>query len=180
MRGADLLGASMREELYERAARAIERTAYREDGCANWLAIASTAPWDGKQLPFLVQWCHGSPGTLGAISAFPRNRNPEMELLFIAGGELTWQAGPLTKGPGVCHGTGGNAYLFLKLYKRTGDAKWLDRARAFAMHGIAQYRRFKAEYRRGWYSLWTGDLGFAVFLWHCIIEDDAFPTMDVF
>jgi len=39
---------------------------------------------------------------------------------------------------GLCHGTGGNGYAFLKLYRRTGDAQWLDRARAFAMRGIEQ------------------------------------------
>jgi hypothetical protein len=28
--------------------------------------------------------------------------------------------------------------------------------------------------------LWTGDLGFAVYLWQCIIEVSGFPTMDFF
>jgi hypothetical protein len=51
---------------------------------------------------------------------------------------LTWQAGPLTKGSNLCHGTGGNGYAFLKLHRRFGDKKWLERARAFAMHGMAQ------------------------------------------
>jgi hypothetical protein len=26
---------------------------------------------------------------------------------------VTWRAGPLTKGAGLCHGTGGNGYAFL-------------------------------------------------------------------
>ena len=29
-------------------------------------------------------------------------------------------------------------------------------------------------------GLWTGDLGFAVYLWQCISEDSGFPTMDFF
>jgi len=103
-----------------------------------------------------------------------------MESLFAAGGELAFAAGPLTKGPNLCHGTGGNGILFLKLYQRTGDAKWLQRARAFAMHGIEQYRRLKAEYGQGWFSLWTGDLGFAIYLYQCITEESGFPTMDFF
>ena len=32
----------------------------------------------------------------------------------------------------VDHGTGGNGYAFLKLYRRTGNTMWLERARAFA------------------------------------------------
>lgn len=59
--------------------------------------------------------------------------------------------------------------------------KWLERARAFAMHAIGQYHRFKAEYGQGWYGLWTGDLGFAIYLQQCITtEGVGFPTTDFF
>jgi hypothetical protein len=68
----------------------------------------------------------------------------------------------------------------LKLYQRTGDALWLARARAFAMHGIAQTDADTARYGQGRYSLWTGDLGFAIYLWDCINATARFPTLDVF
>ena len=58
--------------------------------------------------------------------------------MLLAAGEAVWAAGPLTKGSNLCHGTGGNGYAFLKLYQRTASERWLHRARAFAMHGIAQ------------------------------------------
>ena len=99
---------------------------------------------------------------------------------MIEGGELTWQAGPLCKGSNLCHGTGGNGYAFLKLYERTGDMLLLDRARAFAMHGITQYEREKAKVGYQRFSLWTGDPGFAIYLAGCINVDAAFPTVDVF
>ena len=70
-----------------------------------------------------------------------------------------WNAGPLRKGPGICHGTAGNGYAFLKLFHRTGDEVWLARARSFAMHAIAQSERANARYGRGRYTLWTGDPG---------------------
>jgi hypothetical protein len=57
---------------------------------------------------------------------------------------------------------------------------WLERARAFAMHGIEQTESDRATYGQLRYSLWTGDLGFAVYLWDCIREQPAFPTLDVF
>jgi len=100
--------------------------------------------------------------------------------LLIAGGEATWAAGPLTKGSNLCHGTGGNGYAFLKLYQLTQDEMWLHRARAFAMHGIEQTLADAARYGRMRYSLWTGDPGFAIYLWDCIRGRGAFPTLDVF
>ena len=66
------------------------------------------------------------------------------------------------------------------LYRRTGDPRWLERARAFVMHGIGQVERDAARYGRGRYSLWTGDPGFAIYLWDCIRAQAAFPTLDVF
>jgi Lanthionine synthetase C-like protein len=53
--------------------------------------------------------------------------------LLTAAGEAVWAAGPLAKGSNLCHGTGGNGYAFLKLFQRTGQPHWLDRARAFAI-----------------------------------------------
>jgi hypothetical protein len=105
---------------------------------------------------------------------------PEFDALLARGGEMTWHAGPLVKGSNLCHGTGGNGYAFLKLYRRTGDAMWLDRARAFAMASIAQVRATRVAFGRGRYSLWTGDPGLAVYLWDCITGTPAFPTIDTF
>ena len=184
MRAASMMPDERRAEMYDRIAQVMLAAAHLEDDCANWLALANLPPPDparpsqADRVGWLVQWCHGAPGTLGALSAFPNDRNPQMESLFAAGGELTFRAGPLKKGSNLCHGTGGNGVLFLKLYARTGDQKWLDRARAFAMHGIGQYQSFKELHGQGWSSLWTGDLGFAVYLLQCIEVDSGFPTMD--
>lgn len=184
LRAAPLMTEERREAVYDRIAQAIRATAYVEGGWANWLPLAdppATEPeerWLLNGVGFLLQWCHGAPGTLGAIFALPKDRDAEMDALFIAGGELTYTAGPLTKGPNLCHGTGGNGVLFLNLYQRTGDVKWLERARSFAMHGIKQYRGIKADFGHGWYSLWTGDIGFAIYLWQCIKAESGFPTVD--
>jgi Lanthionine synthetase C-like protein len=83
-------------------------------------------------------------------------------------------------GSNLCHGTGGNGYAFLKLYRRTNDPIWLDRARQFAMTAIAQYRGAHVVVGRGRYSLWTGDVGLAIYLWDCIAGEPRFPTIDVF
>ena len=57
---------------------------------------------------------------------------------------------------------------------------WLERARAFAMHAMAQCERDALAYGQLRYSLWTGDLGLAVYLWDCIRARPRFPTLDVF
>ncbi|MGL3110575.1 lanthionine synthetase LanC family protein [Bradyrhizobium sp. BR 1432] len=86
----------------------------------------------------------------------------------------------IPKGSNLCHGTGGNGYAFLKLYRRTNAPIWLDRARQFAMTAIFQYRGAQMVAGRGRYSLWTGDIGLAIYLWDCITGDARFPTIDVF
>jgi len=151
----------------------VRRTAEWDGNLVNWRAWLSTPPGRAK----LMQYCHGAPGFVVCLAHFP---DPGLDDLLVAGAEATWAAGPLRKGSNLCHGTGGNGYAFLKLYKRTGEAKWLERARAFAMHGIAQTDAAARAYGQMRYSLWTGDPGFAIFLWDCIRVGDRFPTMDIF
>ena len=159
----------------ERIGNTVRRTAERQGPLANWRTFLMTPP--GQASRKLVQFCHGAPGFICCLADFP---NDSLDDLLLAGGETTWQAGPLRKGSNLCHGTGGNGYAFLKLYRRFNDAQWLRRARAFAMHGIAQTEADFARYGQMRYSLWTGDLGFAIYLWDCIEETERFPTLDVF
>ena len=48
------------------------------------------------------------------------------------------------------------------------------------MHGIAQMDEAAARYGQSRYSLWTGDPGFAIYLWDCLRAEGEFPTLDVF
>jgi hypothetical protein len=129
--------------------------------------------------PMLVQYCHGAAGMVASL-ADPRIAGPELTALLSDGGRLVWTAGPLAKGSNLCHGTGGNGFAFLKLHALTGDPAWLGHARAFAMAAIDQCRAARAELGRGRYTLWTGDIGLAVFLHECLRETARFPTVDVF
>lgn len=141
---------------------------------ANWPAELDATGGPRKKL---LQFCHGAPGVIVCLAGLPCTALDE---LLLAAGETVWAAGPLVKGSNLCHGTGGNGYALLKLYRRTGDPLWLERARAFAMHGIAQSRDHAARFGQWRYSLWTGDLGFAVYLWDCLRAEAQFPTLDVF
>ena len=178
LRGAALLDTARREALYERCTNTLRMTGMFENGEANWPPSLS-APRPGGTNK-MMQWCHGAPGVITALAAdYPHKYSSDMDDMLIAGGEAVWTAGPLSKGHGLCHGTAGNGYAFLKLFKRTGNPLWLDRARAFAMHAITQRDAMHRQYGVGRYNLWNGDLGLAVYLWQCIAEKDSLPALDI-
>ena len=62
----------------------------------------------------------------------------------------------------------------------TGEARWLERARAFAMHALQQSDAAARQHGTQRFSLWSGDLGLALYLSSCVRADPAFPTLDVF
>src|SRR5262245_5281262 len=150
-----------REQLERETADVLARLVVRDDGLANW---------PGRDGSFKLQWCSGAPGILAAASSYLD------EELVIAGAELTWQAGPsgMEKGSGICHGTAGNGYAFLKAFERTGDELWLERARRFSMHALGQVER------RGFgrYSLWTGDVGVALYTADCLDGVSRYPILE--
>ena len=173
IRGRELLSSQTWAKCADDIVQTTRANALREGTLANWPPelLPSGSPPQKK----LVQWCHGAPGIVTSLASLP---DPRLDDLLVAGGELTWTAGPLTKGAGVCHGTAGNGYAFLKLFKRTHDERWLYCARAFAMHALAQSDKMAAEYKQRRYSLWTGDAGVACYVASCIAGDDTFPNLD--
>jgi hypothetical protein len=147
------------EELERETAAVLARTAVVEDGLASW-------PDDELRL----QWCSGAPGIVTTAASYLD------EELLLAAAELTWRAGPpgMEKGPCICHGTAGNGYALLKTFERTGDERWLERARRFAVHALEQVERRG----RGRYSLWTGDVGVALYAADCLDARARYPILD--
>jgi hypothetical protein len=169
-----LLDAERRAELDRRVAAVVDAYAEREGDLAQWPPAADPGR-PGQAIR--TQWCHGAPGMVASLAGIAPADAGFTELL-VAGGELTWRAGPLTKGPGLCHGTAGNGYALLKLFERTDDEAWLARARAFAMHAAVQVERERAAHGRGRFSLWTGDVGLALYLASCLEGTAEVPTLD--
>src|SRR4029079_18959910 len=142
------------ESLPRETAETLAGEAIVEDGLATWPADAGgpLAPASGSVIR--VQWCDGALGMVAPAAPYLD------EELLLAGAELTWRAGAHReeKGAGICHGTSGNGYALLKTFQRTGDERWLERARSFAAHALGQ-----AEAAPGRYSLFTGGVGVALF-----------------
>jgi hypothetical protein len=80
----------------------------------------------------------------------------------------------MEKGSGICHGTAGSGNAFLNVFARTGDELWLDRARRYAVHALGQIERRG----HGRYSLWTGDVGVALYAADSIDGASAYPILD--
>jgi hypothetical protein len=178
LKTAELLDTPRRELLHTRCAHTLQSWARQAaDGAVNWPAGTYTPRADGPQM--MMQWCHGAPGFVTALADLPPQRVPELDALLLAAGQAIWQAGPLTKGPGLCHGTAGNAAALLVLYRRSGDPLWLARARAFAMHAMLQSAEAQATHGQGRYSVWTGDPGLALVLWQCIQGTAGLPLLDL-
>ena len=145
------------ESLRAESASALGRAATREDGLANWSS-------EGK-----LQWCAGAPGIVSAA------RDYLDEELLLAGAELVWRAGapPAEKGHGICHGTSGSGFALLAAFERTQDVRWLERARRFAVHALAQAARMPDRY-----SLFTGGAGTALFAAACLDGDARYPVFE--
>jgi hypothetical protein len=180
VRGSAFITPERRDAFAARALAFLQATALRDGGCVNWWACAPPFAYMNK--PPLVQDCHGAAGIVCRLAPLSRSV-PDAEawdLLLLQAGELVWRAGPLAKGVAFCHGTAGNAHAFLHLFARSGDERWLARARAFAMHGIVQVERERSTHGQGRHTLWTGDLGMACVLWDCLSGRPGFPTLDCF
>ncbi len=174
LRGWNWLSTVQRDRIAGAVPKTLAMNAWRTDLGVSWGSTVGR-----ERPPWLCQHCHGAPGMVTTFADAPFS-SPELETMLVDGGHFTWTAGPLAKGSNLCHGTGGNGYAFLKLYRRTQDQIWIERARAFAMTAIRQCRDARSELGRGRYSLWTGDVGLAVYLWDCLAAEPRFPTIDVF
>jgi hypothetical protein len=155
LRGWDWLTPSQQAQVAEFAPKTLAANAWRSEVGTTWGARSKR-----EKPPTLCQHCHGAPGMVTTFANAPF-ASPEFDALLLDAGR-------------------GNGYAFLKLYRRTNDPIWLDRARDFAMTAIVQYRGSQIVVGRGRYSLWTGDVGLAIYLWDCITGEPRFPTIDVF
>ena len=155
------------DALAAETAGVLARHAVREEGFANW-------PGAPGRRPERLQWCTGAPGIVAGAWEYLD------EELLLSGAELIWTAGAHgdEKGHGICHGTSGNGFALLKAFARTGDERWLERARRFAVHALVQAERLRRANGRGRYSLWTGDVGTALFAAACLDADARYPILD--
>lgn len=130
----------------------------------------------------LVHWCHGAPGVIYMLAKAYLKWNDEKYLKAChKAAEVVWRKGLLRKGPGICHGIAGNGYVFLLMFRLTGDNKYLYRAIAFAKFMESDEFKREARVPDNPYSLYEGIAGTACFLSDLLLPERAsFPFSDVF
>ncbi len=98
------------------------------------------------------QWCLGASGIgLFFAKAYQHLKKPSYLEKVKAAGKVTFECGDERKHPCQCHGLAGNADLFLKLHRITGDTFWMKRTHDY-IRRIFKYRKVSAEG-----DLWQSD-----------------------
>lgn len=120
-----------------------ERAAYTDgaEAAAAWLkAIAisegTAVNWYRREPDQLgvrqIQWCHGAPGIGIFYAELHRVTGSAAHLDMAKRAALTVEHGGVQHGfSALCHGVAGNASLFIKLLRETGDPAWLAKANGF-------------------------------------------------
>lgn len=167
----DLLSTERCTVLRERIAALLEAYILRDGDAANWYSLGE--PRSGVRM----QWCHGAPGVIIGLARYPAD-DDRIETLLVQGGNGIWKAGPVRKGPTLCHGTAGNGFALLRLAERTGDDMWLHRAQRFAAHAMEQVKAWRTTFGMPSFSVWTGELGVALHVDAVLRRDPRLLTLD--
>ncbi|RCN53334.1 lanthionine synthetase C-like protein [Ancylostoma caninum] len=126
-----------------------EERAVRES--ADWLMstqddegnFASSVKWIGRERgdDQLVHWCHGAPGViLLSLTMWKRYGEQKYFKAALRCGELIWNKGVLKKGPGICHGVGGNGKWIYPLAYLTYRVASLTDIFSITLSDVLQYR----------------------------------------
>lgn len=132
----------------------------------------------------LVHWCHGAPGIVLTLAKAAKVFGDKEFLEAVTeSAEVVWNRG-LLKRVGICHGISGNTYVFLTLYRLTGNMEYLYRAKAFACFLLDQAHKLisKGEMHGGDrpYSLFEGMGGMAYLFLDMIEPSEArFPAYEL-
>nr|CAB3263378.1 lanC-like protein 3 [Phallusia mammillata] len=152
----------------------------QEGNIATDLEEALTSSGRGK---YLVHWCHGAAGVIymfaRAYIMFGRNEKYLNVCKLLA--DTVWRKGLLKKGPGICHGVAGSGYVFILMFRLTGEAKYLYRAERFASFMFTEQFQGGARTPDCPWSLFEGLSGTICFLNDLLNpETGEFPLLDVF
>ncbi|KAK0142304.1 LanC-like protein 2 [Merluccius polli] len=128
----------------------------------------------------LIHWCHGAPGVVPMLlMAYKVFKEDKYLKDAVDCGEVIWQRGLLRKGYGICHGTAGNGYAFLSLYRLTQDKKYLYRACKFA-EWCLEYGTHGCRIPDRPYSLFEGMAGAIHYLSEMAMPGDScFPAFEL-
>ncbi|KAG8092134.1 hypothetical protein GUJ93_ZPchr0012g19767 [Zizania palustris] len=139
---------------------------------------------EGSESDRLVHWCHGAPGVaLTLAKAYEVFHDEHFKQSAAEAAEVVWNRG-LLKRVGICHGVSGNAYVFLSLYRLTGNVEYLYRAKAFACFLLEKADQLIADGAMHGgdrpFSLFEGSAGMAYLLLDMVNPSESkFPAYEL-
>ncbi|KAK1309526.1 hypothetical protein QJS10_CPA09g01582 [Acorus calamus] len=139
---------------------------------------------EGSNTDRLVHWCHGAPGVALTLAKAAQVFNDDQFLqAAVDAAKVVWNRG-LLKRVGICHGVSGNGYVFLALYRLTGNVEYMYRAKAFACFLIDKADGLIAEGKMHGgdhpFSLFEGQGGMAYLLLDMVNPSEArFPAYEI-
>ncbi|KAG0549023.1 hypothetical protein BDA96_01G219000 [Sorghum bicolor] len=139
---------------------------------------------EGNESDRLVHWCHGAPGVaLTLAKAYEVFHDDYFKQAAAEAAEVVWNRG-LLKRVGICHGVSGNAYVFLSLYRLSGNVEYLYRAKAFACFLLEKADQLIAEGAMHGgdrsFSLFEGKAGMAYLLLDMVDPSESrFPAYEL-
>ena len=143
------------DEMIEARLRRLASLAEPAGQGLRWKWLTGEAGADG----FMPGWCNGSAGLVHLWNLAHRQfRREDYGMLARGAAWNAWQE-PRSFGD-LCCGAAGRAYAMLNLYRETGEADWLERARGLARDAAAGIANWSL--RRD--SLYKGEIGVALLI----------------
>lgn len=108
-------------------------------------------------------WCYGDPGiAVALLSGAQALKHKKLEALALDVAHHAVKrdkSDTMTIDSGLCHGSFGNAQIFLRLHRMTGDKAFGDRARFFIERGLGQRNAHKTRESKGFAGFHAYDVG---------------------
>ena len=171
LRWCKLLGLRPPTVVEDRLQQLADRAQFTKAG-ARWpvQAVAGSVSIAG--------WCNGSAGH-AFLWTLAHEMYPGPRYLELAERAAMDAFAGTGGGHSLCCGSAGQAYAQLRLYKHTGERRWLDQARNLAGKAAAFGNTMARRNEEGLpYSLYKGDVGVAVLV--ADLEQPEFAAMPFF
>ena len=162
------------ERLAPDATATLGATAVREGDLANWPPGLGHPLEDPRGIR--TQWCHGAPGMVASLAALPHD--DDLDALLARRRRADLRGRPAAQGRQPLPRHRGQRLRAAEALHAHGRRAVARARRRFAVHAADQVAAAREHHGRGRYSLWTGDVGTAMYLAACLEGTSDVPTID--
>ena len=178
IRGRHLIERDRADEVLRRIHQTVHATVLIEGPHANWPNNVGPATRPAS-LSVVVQHCNGAPGIINSLAEFPRDARWPIDAFVATGGRSRMGRRP------DANQTSQLVPRRRRQRLRVPEVVYAHRQRQMArsrtqicdVRTIVQCDSALEKYGRRKFSLSTGDIGLAIYLWNCVQATAKFPTL---